>query len=136
MIQRKQTLWLILAIIALAATVPFATYVGADANGTMQMIKGSSSSLLAILTSAVIVLNLIAIFLFKNRKNQIRLILLAVVTLLVLWFGYFKEIQNLATSGSYAITALLHVVALILMLLAVKYIYDDEKLIKESDRLR
>jgi drug/metabolite transporter (DMT)-like permease len=136
MIQRKQTLWLLMSIICTALTVLFSTYVGADANNVMQIIKGSSSPILSIITAAIIVINAIAIFLFKKRNNQIKLIGLGIVVWLILMFTYYTAIQKLPTKGSYSITAILHVVSLFFKVLAIKFIYDDEKLLKESNRLR
>jgi hypothetical protein len=136
MIQRKQTLWLLLSIICTGLTVPFSTYVGADANNAMQIVKGSSSATLAIITSLVIVINAIAIFLFKNRSTQIKVVTAGIVALLSLLFIYFKEIQKIPTAGSYSLSAVLHIASAVFMVLAIKFIYDDEKLLKESNRLR
>ncbi len=136
MIQRIQSIWFLLATICIFLTMQFSTYAGADAQGMMHLIKGTTNTFLVITTSMVGVVSIIALFLFKNRKLQIRITLLAVLIELVLLFFYYKEIDALVGIGAFAITALLHVAVIVFLLLAANGISKDEKLIKESNRLR
>jgi hypothetical protein len=136
MIQRIQSIWFLLATICVFLTMQFSTYAGADAQGMMHLIKGTTNTFLVITTSMVGAVSMIALFLFKNRKLQIRITLLAVLIELVLLFFYYKEIHALVGSGAFAVTALLHVGVIIFLLLAANGISKDEKLIKDSNRLR
>jgi Domain of unknown function (DUF4293) len=136
MIQRIQTVWLFLAAVCVFLTMQFSTYVGADAAAVMHLVKGTSNTFLVITTSAVGVVAMIALFLFKQRKLQIKITLLAVLIELVLAFFYYREISVLVGKGAFAITAILHFAVIAFLLLAAKAISNDEKLIKDSNRLR
>jgi Domain of unknown function (DUF4293) len=136
MIQRIQSIWLFLAAVCVLLTMQFSTYAGADAAGLLQLIKGTSNTFLVITTSMVAVVSMIALFLFNNRKLQIRIVFIAILTELVLLFFYYNAIHNLASSGAFSVTALLHAAVITFLLLAAKGISNDEKLIKDSNRLR
>ncbi len=136
MIQRIQSIWFLLATICVFLTMQFSTYAGADAQGMMHLINGTSNTFLVITTSMVGVVSMIALFLFKNRKLQIRITLLAILIELVLLFFYYREIHALVGKGEFTIKALLHVGVIIFLLLAANAISKDEKLIKDSNRLR
>ncbi len=136
MIQRIQSIWFLLATICIFLTMQFSTYAGADAEGMMHLIKGTTNTFLVITTSMVGVVSMIALFLFKNRKLQIRITLLAILIELVLLFFYYKEINALVGKGEFTIKALLHAGVIIFLLLAANGISKDEKLIKDSNRLR
>ncbi|MEQ1552748.1 MAG: DUF4293 family protein [Ferruginibacter sp.] len=132
MIQRIQSIWLLLATVFVFLTMQLTSYVGADAEGIAHFIKGTSSTVLVIATSVVGTVSLIAIFLFKQRKLQIKVVLFA----LLLEFLYYREIHLLVGKGEFAVTALLHLGVVLFLLLAAKSIMADEKLIKDSNRLR
>ena len=136
MIQRKQSIWFLLATICIFLTMQFSTYAGADAEGKIQLIKGTTNTFLVITTSMVGVVSMISLLLFKNRKLQIRITLVAILIELVLLFFYYKEINALSGSGAFAITGLLHAGVIAFLLLAANGINADEKLIKDSNRLR
>lgn len=136
MIQRIQTIWFLLATICVFLTMQLASYMGDDATGISHLIKGTSNTLLVITTSMVGVVTMIALFLFKNRNLQIRITLLAVLIELILLFFYYREIHALVGKGEFTIKALLHAAVIIFLLLAANGISKDEKLIKDSNRLR
>ena len=136
MIQRKQTIWLLLAIICIFLTMNFATYVGAHKDDVIHMLKGTENTILVILTSAIGVTCMITIFLFKNRKLQLRIALIALFLEIVLVALYLKEIVALPVKGTFGIASLLHVAVVAFILLAIVGIKNDDKLIKESSRLR
>jgi hypothetical protein len=66
---------------------------------------------------------------------QLRLTLVAFILSVVNIFLYFSAIKNYA-EGFYDITAFVVFLIPILLLLAARGIYKDEKLIKSVDRLR
>ncbi len=136
MIQRIQSIWFLLAAICIFLTMQFSTYAGADAQGMMHLIKGTTNTFIVITTSMVGVVSMIALFLFKNRKLQIRIALLAIFIELILLYFYAKEIHTLVKYGTFSITGLLHIGVVIFLLLAARGIIADEKLIKDSSRLR
>jgi uncharacterized membrane protein len=135
MIQRIQTVWLLLAALCIFLTMQFSTYVGAHADSVIHLLKGTENSLIVIITSMVGVVSLISIFFFKNRKLQLRIVLIALFLEFILAFLYYKEIAKLV-SGTFSIAALLHVGVVVFLLLALRGITSDDKLIKDSSRLR
>jgi hypothetical protein len=136
MIQRIQSIWLLLAAVAVLLTIKFSTYVGGHADGVVHIIKGTENAILTFTTTAVAVAALIALFLFKHRKIQIRIVLVSLFLEIVVLYLYYREISVLQVKGAFSITAALHVMVIIFLLLALRGISKDEKLIKESSRLR
>ena len=91
--------------------------------------------MLLLATLAVGGLALFTIFLFKKRPLQLRLCVLGIFLEALLIFLYFREV-NTFTKGTYSLTAILHGVIVFSFFLAARGIFKDEKLIKDSDRLR
>ncbi len=136
MIQRIQSLWLIIAAACAFAGFKFSYYTGTKAGDTaLYQLNATSTLLLMITTIAVGVLALITIFLFKNRTLQLRLCFLGILLEAVLIFLYYREVTTYAT-GTYSLTALLHSIIVLAFVLAARGINNDSKIIKGSDRLR
>ena len=142
MIQRIQSLWLIIVALTAFATSQLTLYIGTLPNGTELPLKLAANLLLAIVIIILGILALICIFLYKNRKLQFKLSVLGVIfSLAYLFLEYyvvensFKPEQGIVT-GSYQIGALLPVVMVVFYFLAARGIYKDEKLVKSMDRLR
>jgi drug/metabolite transporter (DMT)-like permease len=134
MIQRVQSLWLLLAAACAFATFYFAFYSGLS-NSNDPFLKAGANFLISAVTVAVGALALVTIFLFKKRTIQLRLCVLGIVLEALLIFLYYREVRTYAV-GSYSLTAILHGVNVFAFFLAAKAINKDEKLIKDSDRLR
>ena len=76
MIQRIQTLWMILAALAVFLTIQFSFYSGTLAvDNTYHTVTATDNFLLLILTSALGTGIVINIFLFKQRSIQMRIII-------------------------------------------------------------
>ncbi len=139
MIQRIQTLWLTLTALIALATLRFPFYTGnkTDANLTKTFVEltAVNNFFILILTVAVAVISLVVIFLYKDRKMQMRLTLLSLVISLLGLYLYFNEI-NKFTEGKLALTSVLSFFIPIFLILAIRGIYKDDKLIKSADRLR
>ena len=136
MIQRIQSIWLLVAGVCALLTLQFSFYSGTYlTDNQYHQLNGKENTLLLFTTVLLALLPLIAIFLYKNRILQLRLTLLAVVINIILLFLYYKELKEFA-KGDIAITAGLHAVIIIALLLAARAINKDEKLIKDSNRLR
>lgn len=149
MIQRIQSLWLLLAAVAGVAVARFdlwkATYTKGAAAGT-DIFNATSNYMVFILLIIGILLSAGCIFLYKNRKLQFRLtvvnLLLSVGILALIYLKIGESAQKLAADGavsirgSYLIPAFLPVVMIVCLFLAARGIYKDEKLIKSLDRLR
>lgn len=135
MIQRIQTIWLLLALIASLVTLELSFYSGNKDNNLFEKLNGSSNFLLLILTVAVAVTALVTIFLYKNRTLQTRLTWLGLLLQLVVLGLYFQQ-TKLYVQGSYTLSSALSFVIPVFFILAWLGIRKDEKLIKSMDRLR
>lgn len=140
MIQRKQTLWLLLATVAAVLTFmfPFATgeeLVEKTAMKQNTEITAGSSFFTLLLTIASIGISAIAIFMFKDRKLQMRLSLLGFIIAAGIFVLYILEMRKLVTSTP-ALWAILPVVTIVCYFLAFRGIRSDEKLVKSLDKLR
>ena len=137
MIQRIQSIWLFLAAVCVFLTLKFSTYVGTNKDLIpSSFLNGIATLPLIFVTLAVGILTLITIFLYKNRKLQLRLTILAMLLEAGLIFLYYNEIQTFIGKGTFSITAILHVAVIFFLILAARGINSDNKLIKDSNRLR
>lgn len=136
MIQRVQTLWLLLAGACAAASFKFSFYSGTNAKGLSPYeLKAGENLLLVLATVAVTALAFITIFLFKKRQLQLRLCVLGIFLEALLIFLYYREVQTF-TKGTYSLTAILHSIIVISFFLAARDINRDAKIVKDSERLR
>jgi hypothetical protein len=137
MIQRQQTLWLLLSAVCslLSFWFPFFSGTKTVNNAIAQAtLNGSSTFLLAVCTGISAALSLYLIFLFKNRKLQFRLALAGIALSAILLILYFSEIKKL--TGSISLTSLLVFATAIGYIMAAFRIRKDEKLLKSLERLR
>ncbi len=136
MIQRIQSIWLLLAAAAAFATLKFPYYSGTKlTDPILHQLNGTSTFLLMITTIAVGGLALVIIFLFKKRTLQLRLCVLGILLEAILIFLYYREVGNF-TGGTYALTAILQMIIVLAFVLAARSINKDAKMVKNSDRLR
>ena len=137
MIQRIQSIWLLLAATCSFVSLKITFYAGnlIAEEGTVGLygeIKGMDNP---ILTTAVGVVCLITILLYKNRKQQIKFCMAAFFIEISLLIFYFY-LTNTFKEGTIAIGAAIHLLIIIFILLAIAGIRKDNKIIAESDRLR
>lgn len=148
MIQRVQTLWMLLAAIAVFLTIKFSFYSGtlilentANAatslatDGSYHVLRATDNFIILILTSALGTGIIINIFLFKHRSIQMRIIIIAILLECLIVYLYIRE-TNKYSQGNFNIWAALHIFIVLFLIFAAKGIYKDSKLIKESNRLR
>jgi len=136
MIQRIQSIWLLLAAACAFAGFKFSFYSGNKLNDTLlHELNATSSFLLMLSTILVGGLALVTIFLFKQRSVQRWLCVLGILLEALLIFLYYREI-TVYTQGTYSLTAILQGIVLAGFILAIAGINKDSKIIKESDRLR
>ena len=154
MIQRIQSIYLLLALIALTVLFFFPiAELFVDGNmmsvfryrGLFELKDGKeimaiAAYPLAILLSINMLLGLITIFKFKNRKFQMRLclinILLLLGSLVLIAYMLLVSFANLQAALHYKFASLMPIIAIIFSFLAYKGIQKDEKLIKSIDRIR
>lgn len=136
MIQRVQTIWMILAATAAFLTLQFPFYTGTLIEGNAyHALMAADNFLLLILTSALGTGIIIDIFLYKNRKVQIRIMIISIFLECLIIFLYIQQLRKFST-GNFALWSALHLLVLFFLFLATRGIYKDAKLIKESNRLR
>jgi len=138
MIQRRQTLWLLLATIAAVLSFMFPFVTGKEAIKNMQqdkVIDAASDFFLLILTGGSIILSAVTIFLFKDRKMQIRLCLMGLLLSVIIIVRYIM-LMNKLTNNTLALYAVLPFIFLASYFLAFRDIRKDEKLVKSLDKLR
>ena len=149
MVQRIQSLYLLLSGVCMALVLkfPFANFakIGSfDAWGHHLSEGVTADSLLPFpayyLVLGLILLTLIAIFMFKNRKIQILLgrlnYLLILGLIVVLYLNIDKLNESLNSTIEYGVGLYLPVAALAFNFLANRAIKKDQDLIKSLDRLR
>jgi peptidoglycan/LPS O-acetylase OafA/YrhL len=136
MIQRIQSIWLLLASAGAFLSLKFSFYDGTyTSNNAYHQLTGTDNVKLLIVTSLVGALALFTVFLFKNRKLQLRMCIAGILLDILLVVLYFIETKDFS-QGTYNIAALLPAAVIILFFLAARCISNDEKLVKGSDRLR
>ena len=149
MIQRIQTVYLllttILAILFLSGTIiNFENGISLNLEGISGVVSPgleySKLLPLTILLIAVPILSFLTIFLYSNRKSQMKLtILLIILILLEIAAGaYFTHyiMGNFNTDPVPGLKLILPVLMLIFAILAYRGIRKDEKLVRSYDRLR
>ena len=152
MIQRIQSAYLLLAVVLMGVTMsmPLGLYVdpsgvastlyayGLDVAGTEH--DGSCWGIFAIALLAAIIA-FATIFLYKNRKLQIRLTIFNTLVIIG-WYGTFAAFamayaRQMTSAAFHCGTgAILPLVAIVLNLLAIRGIRKDERLVQAADRLR
>jgi hypothetical protein len=138
MIQRIQTVWLLLVAAFAAVTFRFPFYTGDWLKDTVQApidLNAKTTIWLSILTVLAGAIGFVNVFMFDNRKLQLKLCYLGIFVTVILLVVYFLELNNF-TSGTIALWCIFHFAILGCYILAARGIWKDEKLIKSMDRLR
>jgi peptidoglycan/LPS O-acetylase OafA/YrhL len=136
MLQRIQTIWLLLAGVAAFLTLKLNSVVAEDINRQYTPLNALNSGTEVLIATILIgLIAFITIFLYKNRLVQLRLCIGGILLQLVLVFLYYKKASTF-TSHSITIAVLLHLAVIVGFILAASGINKDEKLVKDSNRLR
>jgi heme exporter protein D len=162
MLQRIQSIWFLLASLFSAVTFRFPFYSGERVAGvsdtaitttpstnnfadttvrTAEVLSGvtdlnaTTSIWLTILTVITGAIAFVTIFLFDNRKLQLKLSYLGIFLTMILLVMYFLEVGNY-TEGNVAIWAIFYFAILAMFILAARGVWKDQKLLKDMNRLR
>ncbi|MES2279309.1 MAG: DUF4293 domain-containing protein [Bacteroidota bacterium] len=155
MLQRIQSIYLLFAALVILALflspVAHNVYLGGipstiKVTGIYQDVNGAQHlttpfTVLSIVTAIVGLVPLVIIFLYKNRKQQIMLCYAAILVIIGYSFWLSQEVKTVTDgfemkTSNFGIGILLSSISIVLMILAVKSIQKDEKLVKSADRLR
>jgi peptidoglycan/LPS O-acetylase OafA/YrhL len=141
MIQRIQSLWLLLAATAGALTYVLPLWSGQLQDGSQKQNYGRENLFFFALVVATVLLALVTIFMFKNRAKQKALTIIGLllsillVALELVFVDAYKKTLNLLES-SWQPGALMPIAMMVLFFLAWQGIKKDERLIKSLERLR
>ena len=133
MIQRIQTIWLLLASAAAFSVLRFPFYYtptpfALEINGSAQY-----STLISLAFSAC--LSFITIFLYGNRMLQLKVVLINfLLSVLIGYFVYKIVIAN--PGGGFTLPSLALFIIPVLQIMAIVNIYKDDRKVKSADRLR
>ena len=150
MIQRIQTLFLLIAAALIAAMffMPLAefiidgqvyifTYRAIHISGVEPLFKSYS---LAFLLTIILVLLWITIFLYKNRRLQMRLCIYNMLLNLgfygLFYFYYHQVVSTNQLTYSFAVASVFPLITIIFLWLAFRAIRKDDILVKSVDRIR
>jgi peptidoglycan/LPS O-acetylase OafA/YrhL len=137
MLQRKQSLWLLLAALLNSGVLYYSLWQPTFESDSFEAVRTNNYFDLLILGVTIIVLPLLAIFMFHNRKRKIRLVLLCTFTNVVFIADMLVNVHfSKVKDGNYGIGSVLPVAAIILLIIAISGIRKDEKLVRSVDRLR
>jgi hypothetical protein len=147
MLQRKQTLWMLLAAICAVLTFKLSFYHGQVAVGQYghelryltawpHFINGRSGSMLILIVTIALIIGIgWNIFNYKTRSKQlwinIGLIVLSLLNIVLYWYD-ISEFQE----GGLSLTAVVALAIPVLLFMAARGTRKDEKLVKSTDRLR
>ncbi len=159
MLQRIQTVFLLIIVALMTLYLFFPIWIGTSENGSIahqifglfhyqnnenvpeELVEYLPFAVSGILGGLAIVISLVETFAYKNRSTQIKLgalnaLVLAGSLATGLWFTN-QAIQNWTDiQGQYGIGVIFPVIALICNMLANRFIRKDEKLVRSMDRIR
>ncbi len=151
MIQRIQSIFLLLAFVAIAS-LRFGHAVTISGSGgeaglfldSVRYISDGSEILstwpLAFLVAVILAMNLLVIFMYKRRPLQMRLCIYSLILmagLLVLGYYYTIQAQNeLGGSSQLEFYSIMPIIGMILNFLAWRAIRKDDLMLKAIDRIR
>ncbi len=148
MIQRIQTVWLALAAVCLGGLFlsPAQFFAIGITDGESQKTELMIDHLLVKIAFGIAAaIAVTAIFLFKNRNLQVMAVKFGLFSLLMGFvfgglgsYSYFEEARKLDANAKFLFgpAIALPILAFIFLLLALRAIRKDEKLVKSMDRLR
>ena len=130
MIQRIQSIYLLVAVISMIL-VSFKVHVY-TAN---ERVYAQDHIEMFILTIVVTIFSLLSLFLFKNRKFQMKLIRLTVLIEMIIWVRLFILFNQckVVLNNSFLILIAITLIALIMAYRSVK---KDDDLVRSVDRIR
>src|SRR5918993_2035443 len=99
MIQRIQSIWLLIVAIAAFATYTLTLYTGKMADGSSRPFLLADNFLLTIMIILLGVLAIVCIFLFKQRKLQFRLSVLGIILSIVFLFAEYLKVEEFKTTN-------------------------------------
>jgi glucan phosphoethanolaminetransferase (alkaline phosphatase superfamily) len=138
MIQRQQTLWLLLAAVGSFLSFQFPFYTGNRMENNSSIfaeLEAGSTLFLLLLTGISTLTAIITIFLYKERKTQLKMAVAGFVLSIILLILYLAQVKQF-DKGNFALTSVFVAAIPIGYIMAIRGIWKDEKLVKSLDKLR
>jgi glucose uptake protein GlcU len=140
MLQRIQSIWLLLAATLSALSFKFSFFSGNKLNTETNAkewieFNATQSTVTLLLAVAIAVASAVCVFMYKDRKRQL-LIVIGLIALSILNIVLYFNASKSFTESNTDLTALISLGIPILLILAAIGIYKDEQLVKNADRLR
>ena len=141
MIQRIQSLWLLLSAFCASLVLMVPVFAGQGSDGLVKVFSIRENLLLLLIVTLSIAMPFINIFLFKNRRMQKILIvnnmILAMLTVVTEYFSIDKFKQQFGIAqGNWELSAILPFFIILFLVFAFRGIRKDEKLLSEANRMR
>ena len=133
MIQRIQSIWLLLASVAAFIVLRFPFYYTPTPNSLE--IAGSSSTGTLITLAFSACLSAISIFLYGNRMLQLKVTVVNFLLSALIGFLVYR-VSASNPGGGFTLFSIAFFAMPLLQILAIVKIYKDEQLVKSADRLR
>lgn len=133
MIQRIQSIWLLVASAAAFIILRFPFYYTPKPNALEISGSSSTGTLIALAFSAC--LSFIAIFLYGNRMLQIKVTIVNLLLSFAIGFLVYR-VSASNPGGGFTLSAIALFAIPVFQILAIIKIYRDERLVKSADRLR
>lgn len=140
MLQRIQSIWLLLAATLSGLSFKFSFFSGNRLNTETNVkewieFNATQSTVTLLLAVAIAVASAVCVFMYKDRKRQL-LIAVSLIALSILNIVLYFNASKSFTESNTDLTALISLGIPILLILAAIGIYKDEQLVKKADRLR
>jgi hypothetical protein len=140
MIQRMQSIWLIIASALSAAGFWLSFFSGNKLNTNTQVKEwieytAPQNMLIMVVTIAVSVAALVTVFMYKDRKRQMLVTIVTALISLVNIALYFHAKASFV-EANLDLGAILNFAIPLFLMLAIRAMYKDEQLVKSADRLR
>jgi len=141
MIQRIQSLWLLLSTACAGITWLVPTFAGTAADGNLKIFSVRESVVLLFLIAFIAASSFINIFFFQNRKRQKSVIAATSITTIGFIAAQFFIVKDFKSTfhipqGNWEISAILPIFILLFQVFAFIGIRKDEQLLSSADRLR
>jgi len=137
MIQRIQSIFLLVVIVCGCClwVFPFVSY-----EGYPSLLLRNPMDILPIVNYLSILMALLCLFMYKNRKLQIRLCKILMVLNAILFFVMMFFTNQLFDhdfqKGTFLFSSYLPLAAILFSFMAMRYIKKDEELVRSVDRIR
>lgn len=137
MIQRIQTVYLLLVIVAIVAFI-FIPFGGIEIQGIQGILIIKEIVYFLLMSLGIGIIALVAIFLFNNRKLQMKIVKINIfITIILIGLFVYNLIANIGVNRyTFGAGAVFPIFILFFNFLAYSGIKADEKLVNSMDRLR